>query len=71
MDDKYVSTGIAARILGVGIQTVIRMADAGVIRSWRIPIGCRERRVNLADVRALLPPPKAKEGASDVVDAPQ
>lgn len=65
MADEFVTTGEAARILGVGIQTVIRMADEGVIRSYRVPVGNRHRRVNMADVKALLPPEKPKEGASE------
>lgn len=65
MADEYVTTGEAARILGISIHTMNKIVDQGVVRSWRLPVGTRHRRVNVADVKALLPPEKPKEGASE------
>ena len=48
--DEYVTTGVAAKVLGGNHKQVIRLADKGVVRSWNVP-GSEHRRVNIEDVR--------------------
>ncbi len=51
-DDELVPIGIAARILGVSIDTVRRWDAAGHIRARRTPGG--QRRFRVGDLRVLL-----------------
>jgi excisionase family DNA binding protein len=39
------TTGDVARLMNVNVHTVVRWLDAGVIPSYRLPVGRRERRV--------------------------
>lgn len=60
-DHPTLSTSQAAALLGVSHNTVRRLADEGVLPSWRVPHVSGEpgyRRFNRSDVEAL------KEGSS-------
>jgi excisionase family DNA binding protein len=50
--DKHVSISQASRILGCHPETLRRWERAGKIRAGRTP--GRQRRYNVADLRALL-----------------
>jgi len=48
MTQQYLSTGEAAKLLGVSIASLRRWSDDGVIPHWRTPGGQRRyRRVDL------------------------
>lgn len=51
---RFVSTGVAAKELGLAPKTVQRMIARGQLRGYRV--GTRAIRVDLADVDALLQP---------------
>ena len=51
-DDELVAIGVAARILGVSIDTVRRWDAAGHLSAHRTPGG--QRRFRVGDLRALL-----------------
>lgn len=55
--ERPLTTSQAAEILGVSPQTVVNYADAGLLRSWKLPSG--HRRYQRADVEALLDPERA------------
>lgn len=62
-EDGLLTTGEAARILGVSAKTVARMLDAGAMDSLRLGVGERShRRVRLSDVLAY----KARQDAQTV-----
>lgn len=50
-DGKWLSTGEAARLMGVSKWKVIQMADAGVLESTKVP-GSRHRRISRASAQA-------------------
>lgn len=49
----YMTTGEAARVCGVAVQTIIRWIDRGVLCGLRIP-GSRARRVRIEDLISFM-----------------
>lgn len=49
-DNSVITTGVAARMVGLSIQTVIRMVDDGSVRGFRVP-GSTHRRILLSSLR--------------------
>jgi excisionase family DNA binding protein len=49
--DRFVGLGRVARELGLGLRTVQRAADAGVLPTYRLGV---RRKVRVADVRRWI-----------------
>lgn len=66
MDDNTQALTIAqaAALLGVAPNSVILWADAGILQSWRTPLG--HRRITAASVQAMLDNRHARESANRV-----
>ena len=54
MKRNVIGPSLAAKLLGVRVETVRRMADRGQIPHKRSPSG--HRRFNRADIEAMMPP---------------
>ena len=50
-DGKWLTTGEAARLMGVSKWKVIQMADAGELETEKVP-GSRHRRISRASAEA-------------------
>jgi excisionase family DNA binding protein len=51
---EFITTGDASHLLGVSEATIRRWADQGKIRSFRINIGRRDRRINARELEQVI-----------------
>jgi hypothetical protein len=50
---RFVTTGVASKLLGVSEATVRRWSDQGKFPMFRIDIGRRDRRYNVNDLKKI------------------
>jgi excisionase family DNA binding protein len=69
MTELLLSSGQAARLLGISSQTIRVWCEQGVIKPYAITSG-GHRRFRLADIYGLLHPPSEVQNLTDEVPTP-